>query len=173
MQARFLSQRIATRETFMTDLALYLSVAMPPPTDSTTWSLLILATMITLVVAWCAGLIAILLWRKKKPIADGAQADAAVPLAERLRPLVAAASKGELSSDERAKLERLVIGHWREHRPDIASLPPAEAMVKLRTDADAAPLVLSLERWLHAPSSSTTPTEIEQLLAPYSGRSIA
>ncbi|MDP4504697.1 hypothetical protein [Nonomuraea turcica] len=35
----------------MTDLALYLSVAMPPPTDTETWSLLILATMITLVVA--------------------------------------------------------------------------------------------------------------------------
>jgi hypothetical protein len=131
------------------------------------------STMIALVAAWCAGLVAIVLWRKKKPVTDGAHADAAVPLAERLRPLVAAASKGELSSDERAKLERLVIGHWRERRPDIASLPPAEAMVKLRHDTDAAPLVLSLERWLHAPSSITTPTEIEQLLAPYSGKVIA
>lgn len=126
--------------------------------------------MIAFVAAWLAGLGAIVLWRKKKPVTDGAHADAAVPLSERLRPLVAAASKGELSSDERAKLERLVIGHWRERRPDIASLAPAEAMMRLRSDTDASPLVLSLERWLHAPSSSTTPTEIEQLLAPYSGK---
>lgn len=125
-------------------------------------------TMMILGGVWLAGLGAILLWRKKKPATDGAHAEIAVPLSVRLRPLVAAASKGELSSDDRAKLERLVIGHWRERRPDIAALPPAEAMVKLRHDADASPLVLALERWLHARSSETTQAEINRLLAPYS-----
>ncbi|MCW1923040.1 hypothetical protein OKA05_10790 [Luteolibacter arcticus] len=116
---------------------------------------------------WIAGLVAILLWRKKKPAAGGDNTQATASLAERLRPLVGAAAKGELSSGDRAKLERLVIGHWRERRPDIAAMAPAEAMTKLRNDADASPLFLALERWLHAPSSDSSSSEIEQLLAPY------
>jgi len=116
---------------------------------------------------WIAGLVAILLWRKKKPLGGGSDAGAMPSLTERLRPLVGAAAKGELSSGDRAKLERLVIGHWRERRPDIAAMAPAEAMMKLRSDADASPLVLALERWLHAPSSATSNSDIEKLLAPY------
>jgi hypothetical protein len=122
---------------------------------------------------WIAGLVGILLWKKKQPLAEGSGPDVRLPLAERLRPLVGAAAKGELSSDDRAKLERLVIGHWRERRPDIAAMAPAEAMMKLRTDADASPLVLALERWLHAPGSNTSTSDIEKLLAPYSGSSLA
>lgn len=129
--------------------------------------------MIVLGGIWLAGLGAILAWRKKKPRGESSGTTPAPSLAERLRPLVAAASKGELSSDDRAKLERLVIGHWRERRPDIAALAPAEAMVKLRTDADASPLVLALERWLHAPSNHTPTSDIEKLLAPYSGSGLA
>jgi hypothetical protein len=128
--------------------------------------------MILLGSLWLAGLAVILVWRKKKLSTTGDSTQATATLAERLHPLVDAASKGELASDDRAKLERLVIGHWREHRPDIAALPPAEAMVKLRSDPQAAPLFLALERWLHARSSETTKAEIDQLLAPYgdSGR---
>jgi hypothetical protein len=120
-----------------------------------------------LIALWFAGLIAILLWRKKKTASAADTAESIQPLADRLRPLIAAASKGELASDDRAKLERLVIGHWREHRPDIAALPPAEAMTKLRHDPEAAPLFLALERWLHARRSETTQVEIDELLAPY------
>jgi hypothetical protein len=129
--------------------------------------------MIILGAVWLAGLVLILLWRKKKPAAADRGTDAPVTLAERLRPLIDDAAKGQLGTDERAKLERLVIGHWRDRRPDIAALPPAEAMSKLRQDPEASPLVLALERWLHARGSETTKAEIDQLLAPYmdSGRS--
>lgn len=123
--------------------------------------------MKVLAALWFAGLLAILLWRKKKTAAEAHTTESLPPLADRLRPLIAAASKGELASDDRAKLERLVIGHWREHRPDIAALPPAEAITKLRHDPEAAPLFLALERWNHARSSDTTQAEIDQLLAPY------
>jgi hypothetical protein len=124
-------------------------------------------TLVALAAAWLAGLIGILLWRKKKPSAEVDPSAAAVPLTDRLRPLVAAAAKGGLSSDDRAKLERLVIGHWRERRPDIAAFAPAEAMVKLRHDPEAAPLILALERWLHAPADHTSTSDLEKLLAPY------
>jgi hypothetical protein len=116
---------------------------------------------------WLAGLGAILLWRTKKISTEGANAEIPATLAERLRPLVDSAAKGNLSSDDRAKLERLVIGHWRERLPDIAALSPAEAMVKLRHDPQASPLILALERWLHARTNDTSDRDIEQLLAPY------
>jgi hypothetical protein len=124
--------------------------------------------MIVLGALWLAGLAVILIWRKKKPATAGDSTRAPATLAERLRPLVDAASKGQLATDDRAKLERLVIGHWRDCRPDIAALTPAEAMTKLRSDPQAAPLILALERWFHARSSETTQAEIDQLLAPYS-----
>ena len=123
--------------------------------------------MIVLGGAWLAGLGAILLWKKKKPAGEGAGGVTPPTLAERLRPLVEEAWKGQLSSDDRAKLERLVIGHWRERLPDIAALSPAEAMGKLRSDSQASPLILALERWLHAPASDASSTDVEKLLAPY------
>ena len=124
-------------------------------------------TMLILAAAWVAGLAAILIWRKKKPLADGAGIGAPPTLAERLRPLIDQASKGDLSSEDRAKLERLVIGHWRERLPDTAALSPAEAMMELRTDPLASPLILAMERWLHARDSQTSAADIERLLAPY------
>jgi hypothetical protein len=124
-------------------------------------------TMVILGAAWLAGLGAILIWRRKKAAPETSDTAAPLTLAERLRPLIDEAAKGNLTSDGRAKLERLVIGHWRERLPDIANLSPAEAMMKLRTDPQAAPLILALERWLHARDSHTPAADIERLLAPY------
>ena len=124
-------------------------------------------TMTVLGGIWLAGLGAILIWKKKKPADQDQTNTPQASLAERLRPLVDEASKGKLTPDDRARLERLVIGHWRERLPEVAALSPAEAMTKLRTDPQASPLILALERWLHAPSSSTSQAEIEKLLSPY------
>ncbi len=124
-------------------------------------------TMLALGAIWLAGLGAILLLRKKKTAPDSTNQELPPTLAERLHPLVDRAAKGELSSDDRAKLERLVIGHWRERLPEVAALSPAEAMMKLRSDPQASPLILALEKWLHARNPSMAADEIDQLLAPY------
>jgi hypothetical protein len=123
--------------------------------------------MIALAAVWAAGLLGILAWRRKKPVADGAAALAPPSLAERLRPLVDRAAKGGLSDGERASLERLVIGHWRAELPEIAAMAPAEALAALRQHPQASPLILAMERWLHARSSEVGPAEIERLLKPY------
>jgi len=123
--------------------------------------------MIAVAAVWAAGLVGLLAWRRKKPVADGSAAGVAPSLAERLRPLVDRAAKGGLSADERASLERLVIGHWRGELPEIAAMAPAEAMAALRRHPQASPLILALERWLHARSSEADPAEIERLLKPY------
>ncbi|WP_193213528.1 hypothetical protein [Luteolibacter marinus] len=124
--------------------------------------------MIVLGSIWAAGLVAILLWRKKKPARANDDTIATASLADRLRPLVSQAATGQLSTDDRAKLERLIIGHWREKRPEIAALAPAEAMIQLRHDTEAAPLLRALEQWLHSRTSNSSAPALEDLLAPYS-----
>lgn len=124
-------------------------------------------TMIIVGSIWLAGLIAILLWRKKRTDTDAGDAAKPATLEERLRPLVNQAASGELTTADRAKLDRLVIGHWLGKRPELAALSPAEAMIRLRHDAEAAPLLQALEKWLHSRDSSPSSAEIEALLAPY------
>jgi hypothetical protein len=40
-------------------------------------------------------------------------------------------------------------------------------MVELRTHPEASPLILELERWLHARNSRISVAELDPLLAPY------
>ncbi len=116
-------------------------------------------------ILWLAGLLAFLFIRGKKPAAVDHEA---LPpsLADRLQPLVAAASTGDLDAAGRARLDRLVIGYWRERLPEIADLPPSQALVELRRHAEAAPLLLALERWIHSPDPAP-PSDLDRLLSPY------
>jgi len=123
-------------------------------------------TMITIGAVWVAGLIGILFWRRRTKVTNAAETHAPT-LAERLRPLLDSASKGQLDASGRASLERLIIGHWRGRIPEVASLSSAETMIKLRTHPEASPLVLELERWLHSRSSHVSAAELDHLLAPY------
>lgn len=125
--------------------------------------------MIVLGALWVAGFVGILLWKKKAAATDAAEQTGGEPLAERLKPLVTGAADGTLDTAGRARLERLLIGYWRERLPEIAALSPAEAMARLRHHPEAAPLLQALERWLHAPGWGETPADLETLLAPYRG----
>lgn len=123
--------------------------------------------MIAAAAVWCAGLIALVVWiRRKKPDA-AVSSEHAPTLAERLQPLLERAASGNLDDAGRASLERLVIGRWREKLPEISALPPAEAMVKLRAHPEASPLILQLERWLHAREGNVSTADIEALLVFY------
>jgi hypothetical protein len=88
-------------------------------------------------------------------------------LAERLRPLVESASRGQLGADEQAHLERMLIGHWRE-RLALDALDASEAMSRLRAHPEAGALLRALEDWLHRPPGSVQ-VDVEAMLAPYRG----
>ena len=123
-------------------------------------------TMLVLAGIWIAGLAAILYWRKNKPDIP-AEIISPPSVAERIRPLLDQASNGNLDTAGRASLERLILGHWRGKFPEISAASPSEALAKLREIPQAAPLLIALERWLHARDSKTSPAEIEAMLAPY------
>ena len=122
--------------------------------------------IILLGILWALVFLAILFYRKKQ-VADFVAENPPPTLHEKLQVLVSAASQGELTDQEQANLERLILGHWKRKIPEIGSLLPARALVELRNHPEASPLILKLEEWLHAPNPDLSREEILPLLRPY------
>lgn len=101
--------------------------------------------------------------RRRKKTAPPVVA-APVTLADQLRPLVTAALAGELSTAERARLEMMLVGYWRE-RLGLEEVETEEVFGKLRGDPEAGALVVALEGWLHSPEERRG--DVGELLRPY------
>ncbi|MDQ8189937.1 hypothetical protein [Roseibacillus persicicus] len=117
-------------------------------------------------LVWVSGLVWVL-FAGRKNANSTATITPEPTLAERLEPLLKKASQEELNTDEQARLERLVLGHWREKVPEVAKLSPSESLAHLRKHPEASPLLLQLERWLHSRDSVVSDEEIQELLTPY------
>ena len=114
---------------------------------------------------WLAVFLAILLVGRQKPLMAEIVTDGGPTLADRLRPLIERGLAGQLSLEERAELERSLIAFW-TRRLKLESLRPADRFARLRSDADAGPLLRQLESWLHEPGPRSDPNMAE-LLRPY------
>jgi hypothetical protein len=124
------------------------------------------AALVALTILWIAG-IGGFIWsyRKRKPIAAAVTVPQPPSFAERLRPLVEAAAAGRLTLEEKAQIERLLMGFWREKIPS-AEMKMAETVAHLREHPQAGELLRALERWLHQ-RDGASPAEINSLLEPY------
>lgn len=88
-------------------------------------------------------------------------------LAERLEPLLAAASRGDLDASGKAKLDRLMLEAWSESL-GISHLPPGEAIAAIRKNDRAGVLLGEVERWLYSPRGAESSAErVAELLEPY------
>jgi hypothetical protein len=115
-------------------------------------------------VVWVLGLLAILfVGRRRRRLA----AEAAPPrtLADHLRPLVEDAVAGKAAPDRLAGLERGLITYW-TRKLGLRNERPIDALAELRRHADAGPLLVQLESWLHRPGRSGT-IDVAALLEPY------
>jgi hypothetical protein len=92
-------------------------------------------------------------------------------LVERLRPLVEKAAAGSIATAEKAELERLVMGHWREQL-QLDSISPWEALQRLKAHPQAGQLLRATEDWLHRPPGSVQ-VDLAPLLAAYSSTQTA
>jgi hypothetical protein len=117
-------------------------------------------------VIWVGGLAAFI-WagRKKRAVAAPVVTTPPPSLAELMRPLVDAAATGKITSEGQARLERLLMGYWRE-KLNLPDLRMAEALLRLKAHAEAGALLRALERWLHRPGGAS-PQEVAALLEPY------
>lgn len=113
---------------------------------------------------WLLGLLAILFWGRGKEH-HLSQQRRQVTVADRLRPLLEQAATGQLSSVDRAALERVLLAFWRK-KLRLEQLAPAALYPQLRQHPEAAGLLGQLETWLHAPATEE-PIDWQQLLAPY------
>jgi len=113
---------------------------------------------------WLAGL-GWILFAGRKRAAHAAAAARPRTLAEVLRPLVERARAGTLSIAERSALELALVALWRR-RLGLEQARPEDVLARLRAHAEAGPLLLSLEAWLHAPGSAER-VDVDALLAPY------
>lgn len=117
---------------------------------------------------WVAGLIGLVCWRRQRATATTAAAAAELPLTDRLRALVDQARIGTLDADGKARLERLVLGFWRE-KLQLTNLPIPDAIRSLRDHPEAGGLLRQVEEWLHSGRSSSQESDMAALLAPYLG----
>jgi hypothetical protein len=124
------------------------------------------AALATLAALWVIG-IGGFIWsyRKRKAPAAVVVSPPQPTFSERLRPLVEAAAAGQLTLEEKARIERLLMGYWREKIP-LPEMKMAEAVTQLRQHPQAGELLRALERWLHQ-RNSASPAEINSLLEPY------
>lgn len=89
---------------------------------------------------------------RRRPASAAAPAARGPSLAERLREIVAEARARELSLDERARLELLLLQALRAHagRPGDSPSSLAAAIASMREDPEHGAAVRAVERWLHA-----------------------
>lgn len=103
----------------------------------------------------------------RRPPPPPPPAPRAPTLADKLRPLLESARAGTMSTADRGRLELLLYQYFRDSLGQPAS-GPAEAIAQLRAHPQASPILLSVERWLHAPGRSAEPgDEVARLLAPF------
>jgi hypothetical protein len=118
------------------------------------------------VVLWLALLYPLIFVGRRKREKVQPAAPARKTFADRLRPLIDRAAGGSLSVEEKGKLERMLLGYWRQ-RLDLADDSPADAIAALRRHPQAGALLRALEEWLHRPPGSAKTTDVNALLEPY------
>ncbi len=125
------------------------------------------AWMAIAALLWLAGLWAILKLGRKDSQADTSAILRPMTLAERLRPLVERAVRGELSRDEQADLELTLIAFWRK-KLGLEGVSAAEAITQMKAHTEAGPLLNKLEEWLHRRRPvSASDLDVNDLLTPY------
>ena len=122
--------------------------------------------MIFVIVLWILALWVILrATRKPKVAVVEADTQREPTFAEKIRPLVERAAAGQLSADEKATLERMLITHW-QRRLHLTASNGEELIAQLREHPEAGALLRTLENWLHRPPG-TVQVSVESVLAPY------
>lgn len=123
------------------------------------------ALLITAAILWTILFLAIIFYKKRKAATQQAVQEPTTQ--EKLQTLLLATAHGDLTTDEQAQLERLIIGHYKTQIPEIQNLPPTQALQKLKTHPQTSHLIQKIEQWLHHPNPKITQAEIQPLLNPF------
>jgi len=92
---------------------------------------------------------------------------AAPTLAQQLRTLIEAIIAGRDTTENKARLEAMLVRFWRA-RLNLIGKPLPEALAILRGHPQAGELLRELDNWLHRPPGTGRQINVAQLLEPYS-----
>ena len=117
-------------------------------------------------ILWLAVLLGIIFYKKRNNSPRDEQAPPPT-LTDKITALLRQSDDKKLNTENQAKLERLLIGHWIEKFPELKDKPMSESLTFLRNNEESRPMIRSVERWLHS-GEKVTAAEIRDTLAPYS-----
>lgn len=115
-------------------------------------------------VLWVLVLLGLIfLGRKKKRVADTTAEP--VSLADLLQSRIEKAMENQMEPGQYAELERMLFAFWQK-RLGLLELPTLDAMVRIKADSDAGPLMRQLEQWMHSPTPRSD-VDLPNLLKPF------
>jgi hypothetical protein len=85
--------------------------------------------------------------------------------ADLLRERLTLASRNELRPEQYAELERMLVVLWRR-KLGLDDVALGEAIRQIRDHAEAGPLMLQLEQWMHSPNRARE-IDLGKLVEPY------
>lgn len=115
---------------------------------------------------WLLGLWGLIKAGRKRGEGPGDDLEKVQTFADRLRPLVKRAQSGDLDDDEMARLERILLGFWRD-KLDLGEEDASTAVTKMRNHEEAGKLLRVIERWLHDPRGRDEEVDVAALLETY------
>lgn len=123
-------------------------------------------TLVALAVVWVLWLLALIRFGRRKAPPQQPPPPPEPSLAERIAGYLAALARGDLSVEDKARLEILLLRHWRER---LSPQPERMAVAcrQIQQEASAGPAYRSLEAWLHDPAATVDPLEILKRCDPF------
>lgn len=124
--------------------------------------------LIAAAAVWLAAPVGVLIWkaaRRPRPT-PAPPPPAPITVEGLLREALESAGGRVLTVEERGRIELLVFRYFADRlgRPELAEADPAVVYHAVRETPDARPLVIALERWLHAPRGEDAARHAAQAL---------
>lgn len=138
---------------------------MLPPVKSRFASFYLPALIVGSTV-WLIGLLLILFYGRGKTKSATIQ-QKQLTVADRIRPLIDAAIAGELETQQKAELERVLSAFWSK-KLRLGHLDADDLREQLRGHPEASVMLNQIDLWLHRPESDAeTPVDVNAILKPY------
>lgn len=122
--------------------------------------------MIAAAILWGLILLALIFGGRRKELIARSSDVEKRSLADLLQERLEAAFNNEVAPQQYAELERMLFSWWRT-RLGYDSLTPDAALIKIKENAKAGPLMIQLERWMHRPQNDNQNVDLAKLLEPY------
>jgi hypothetical protein len=123
-------------------------------------------TMAAIVALWVLWLGLIVFWPREREAPAAATGPLIDPFPARLRAYLALAAKGTLGEADKARMEMMLIDHWRAGLPE-PHLRMHATVQRIAADPRFAAAYRALIDWLHNPATMLSNAQLVEHLTPY------